>query len=336
MNKYSGTCYLSRLPIKENDEIAVIILAETCLPKQEHGKSINQNFDIFGRHVIGQYDGHGGIKNIERTDDYLKFLQVQPIYISKEPGIYRKSRGFKTAETFISTVMTSYESNVEYAVKTENPYFRDSRDDYAYRYCRLSAIMVHKNLYKNLIKECGSRKIIMLTKSSDICYKDYLVGRIISMCQQRTDRTNDFTKEIFQMRNKQFLIKQTTLALVYSEIKDNGNVTSIDSTFEYLFSRLENIGINKKNPAVQIDKEHIISDIVHIILFNDVMDFIRSGYYALSSDGCIWNEMIYQKIVAEFTLNYIQNCIQSEKDKDSGHFKDEYYENLLKSPKVVI
>ena len=68
----------------------------------------------------------------------------------------------------------------------------------------------------------------------------------------------------------------------------------------------------------------ILDDILECILWNSVMDFSRNGYYCLAGAGSQSQEMMIQKIIAEFI---VVKC--TERELESRYDGDDYDGNVL-------
>jgi hypothetical protein len=264
---------MSHLPLMPGDDIRIIVLAPTY-PKDSDGLTCyhDERYAPIGFPIYAEYDDDYQFRNIREINDYNEryFRGFATLYMkdSETYSVY----GWNGLEEFLHDVINDdlYVDNLGEKMK-------------------LKHVMIHGELYHALIENMRQRVPYNQEKSFG-----ELMERKILETMNWLIKSRDLAARV--MQNKELIkgLDDDDFDLFgFDNFSDKIKVGSV--------TRWRTLDIMAKF-FVETEDYRLLDDILEYILWNNVMGFSRNGYYCLSGAGSQSQEMMIQKIVAEFIV----------------------------------
>jgi hypothetical protein len=279
---------MSHLPLMPGDDIAIFLLAPNY-PDEKDGLTCypTDRYVPIGFPIFAEYDDDVQVRNIREINEHMtRYLHEFATVYNKKGSIYIE--GIGDSPVFEEYKWNDIEDFVRSVIYHEL-YVEDRNGNKK----RLEHVMVHTELYTRLLQNMSNR--IPYGKSES--YADLMYSKVI--------------------KTMEWLKKGDDLA-IKMKMKHGIDVPSLDR-----FSDKINIGFSRWNSMdkmakyyLETDDGYILDHIVNYILWATIMNYSRYGYHCISGAGSQCQEMMLQKIIAEFV---IEKCSERERDKDEDY-----------------
>lgn len=304
MGCWYETDFLSHLHIEKDEDIVMILVRQKNSSRHKVGKCCNP-YDIcepFGLPVHGKYDETGAVTEVKNVDDVLDFLNQFKYEVDEH-----------SADALSFPFTNENLADFLYAVSVEDISVNKELISCMYINERLYNILIddyknrtrtndgHTYTYEKLLENCCDRfldgiKSGIESSISAGCFKDMAPEECFFRYDFR-DYFNDFP------------------GLRISDFVSNKDI------IRYLMERVYK---DKKF------KTKYIEYVKEVIIFNWVLESMRSGYLCVSGSGGNTREMKLQKLLAEYILTrcdeevarYREENICDESDTDDRILSD--------------
>ena len=304
MGYWLQTCTISNLPIKYEDKIIIFPLMLIKPNINEFTYNINDKYCPFSIPIIGRYNDYGGIENVENEKEVISFLKTLKFFIKNEDDFDEIE--FYTSEEFFDTIL---EQNL-YIQINENKY-------------KISYMMIHYDLYLDLLNEISFRKVNNINYRSLISEKIYNKVKIIrnnpksnKTKEQILSELSNLTKDMFDnLTEEQKNSIYNDLLSIFCSLKIQKNhLTS------FIYDKLIEIYIEN-------DDTIIFNYILDMLMFEKALELSRKGYLVTTGLGHQGIELKLHLIISKFVDNYISNYIEKQKE---NNLTDEEIKDTLK------
>lgn len=285
MGCWNETCGLSHLPIKYKEDVRFVILFEVNGHKRKEGIYYNDEYAPLCLPMSGKYNDYGSIENVDiELSITLELLKNLKLFIKNDGYVPYE---FEDIEKFLDDI------------GGEEIYFYCG-----HTYYRLRIIMYHKSLFDLLVNSFSSRVPYNHQKKDTIklLWKDR-INRHYEKFLNLKDEIKDCTDKNEIEKYESMLLFRALQEPVFSS-----------SQYSYNFVREYEKYISNEN----FDK---YSDLlIDYIMFTESLAVGRQGFFSLSGSGSQDTEMYVQKLIAEWSLSFIENA---RKDEDWDILEDD-------------
>lgn len=300
MGCWYSTCFMSHLPLMPGDNIAIFLLAPkrpdahpgmTCYP--------NDRYEPIGFPIFAEYDDDVQVRNIREINDYMER------YLREFATVYEKRGtvmvGDEELPNFVEYEWTDMEDFVRSVI-----YGELYVEGYDKKKQPLEHVMMHTDLYLRLLSNISNRIPCGQTET----YEKLIYAKVL--------KTIEWLKEADEF--------EALMREKYGEDAPCLRKFS-DKVRAESFSRWNSMD---KMARYYLEDEdgYILDHIVNYILWATVMSHSRYGYHCISGGGSQCQEMMLQKIIAEFVL---EKCAEREAEAkiDGDDSGEEYDGNVL-------
>jgi hypothetical protein len=293
---------MSHLPLMPGDDIRIFILAPNY-PDQKDGLTCypNDRYTPIGFPIFAEYDDDVQVRNIREINEYNNryFHEFATVYVKKNYSMMVNDEEQLFFEKYEWTDTEEFVRDVIYGQLYVD---RDGKK------MRLEHVMVHGKLYHNLIKNISNRIPYGQTETFG------------NLMERKILKTIEWLKEddeaIAALKSNEKLMamfgeRGITLPC-FKRFTDRIHIdqftrwNSLDKMARYL---------------IETDDYCIFDDILNYIIWNQVMHYSRYGYHCISGGGSQCQEMMLQKVIADFVL---EKCSERELDVE-----DDFDGNVL-------
>ena len=304
MGSWYSTCFMSHLPLIPGDDIAIFLLA----PNYKHEKDgltcyPTDRYSPIGFPIFAEYDDDTQFRNIREINEYMER------YLQEFATVYTRKRhcgdiGEEDTFTFEKYEWADLEHFVEGVV-----YGKLWVDDRNGEKQRLEHTMVHTDLYNKLIQNISQRIPYGQTETLEtLTYRKIL-------------KTMEWLKEEDELIAK---LKHEMPLMEFWPLKKFTDKVPLDT-----FSRWDTLNTMARY-FIETDDGYILDHILNYILWNQVMNYSRYGYHCVSGGGSQCQEMMLQKIIAEFVVvKCTERELGAEEDGYNGSDGSVLEETLL-------
>ena len=301
MGCWYSTCYMSHLPLMPGDDIAIFILAPkrsdeypgmTCYP--------NDRYEPIGFPIFAEYDDDTQLRNIREINDYTTR------YLREFATVYTKTYD-KDDWGHENPIFVEYEwSNIEDFIRNVVYGQLWVECDFDYKKRPLEHVMIHSGLYNKLLQNMSQRVPYGKTES----YEDLMCRKVLKAIEWLKEENEWETT----MKQK-YDVDATCLRRFSDKVR-------VDS-FSY-WNSLDKMA----RYHLETEDYCILDEIVRYIMWATVMSYSRNGYHCISGGGSQSQEMMIQKIIAEFIIiKCTERELEAEKDREE--YDDEDDGNVL-------
>ena len=304
MGCWYSTCFISNLPLMPGDDIAIFILAPNY-PDEKDGLTCypTDRYIPLGFPIFAEYDDDVQVRNVREINEYMtRYLhEFAPVYVKKGSILIYDPDGDIDVPAFEEYKWDDIEDFVRSVIYQE--LYVDDRNG---NKKKLEHVMIHTGLYNALLNNMSHRIPYGYAETLyDLYYAKVL-------------RAIEWLKEEDDLR-----------ALVKAEC-------GIDVPFLRRFS--DRVHIETFNRWMSLDKMVnyyletedgcIIDEIVRYIMWSTVMNYSRKGYHCISGGGSQCQEMMLQKIIAEYI---VAKCTEREleAEEDAMEYGEPVEGNVL-------
>lgn len=305
MGCWYSTCFMSHLPLMPGDDICIFILAPNY-PDQKDGLMCypNERYTPIGFPVFAEYDDDVQVRNVREINEYMNrylhefatiYVKDYTICVDGEDQIVYNEYEWDNTEEFVRDVVYG------------NLYVdRDGKK------LRLEHVMVHSKLRYNLINNIAKRIPYGQKESfGDLMYRkilktiEWLKGEYEHIAKIKD---NEKLMAVFRENGIDFPCFRRFTDKIHLDSLSRWN--SLDKMARYY---------------VETEDGIILDDILNYILWNQVMHYSRYGYHCVSGGGSQCQEMMLQKIIAEFV---IEKCNERELEAKEDMVDDKMEDEL--------
>lgn len=282
MGCWNETCALSKLPIHLGEPVVVIITAGKATVAGPNFYYDDESC-MLSFPVRGLYNEYGSIENAEMSDITKEYI-TQTEFLDKDGEKYE----FSTMEDFFYDVS-------DLSIKS-------GQDTYY-----LDRIMIHARLWDNILEDFSNREYYGSCPSEygpkipknllSIFYK-----KVIKECCERKNYFWDFFEDKDVIKD---LCSIKKALLGYSSITPYTIINLVS----------DKILLDSDNP------DNFEKEVVDYIITAQWMNLSRISLYGQCGKGSQSNEMMIQKIIANFVIDYTDNWVSMLKE-ESGEEQD--------------
>lgn len=282
MGSWHGTCGVTQLPIHYGDDVVLIFLEKNEYAKTNGGGFVQSHdqYNPISLPVMGKYDGVGCLKDIYEGN-HIVLEQFNTTIINGDDRIPRK------VDT--NPDKLTPETIKELIKMTERRKFNG-----------IGFMLVHREIYYNLLNEIGNRKTYSYADKDDIVRRRLYTGSIKDSVQT----TNDIYHEHSDHYGVKFMIN-TTLECMHNLY------------YEFTKGRLS---FYANAHITSINRQEILD----FWLFCDAMAISRKMWIPQVGAGATYDEHYMPKLIASFILkreqklhdDYKNNCTDYDDVKD--------------------
>jgi hypothetical protein len=274
------------------DDVAIFILAPKC-PEEHPGMTCypNDRYEPIGFPIFAEYDDDMRVRNVREINEYMNR------YLHEFATVYEKQ----------GSVMVNDEelpNFVEYEWSDTEDFVRDVAHGQLWVNCidgkkrRLEHVMVHTGLYNMLLQNISSRIPYGKTES----YEALMYAKVIKVMEW---------------------LKKDDELTIKMKLKHGIDVPSLrrfsDKIHVDSFSYWNSMDKMAKY-YLETEDGCVLDDIVRYIMWATIMNYSRYGYHCISGGGSQCQEMMLQKIIAEFV---IEKCNERELEAKEDRVEDE-------------
>ena len=179
-------------------------------------------------------------------------------------------------------------------------------DDRSGQKQRLEHTMMHTGLYIKLIQNISQRIPYGQTETF-ATLMDRKILKTIEWLREEDEYVADIK------RNSQIMERLKENGICLPSFRKFTDKVPLDT-----FSRWDTLNTMARY-FLETDDGYILDHILNYILWNQVMHYSRYGYHCISGGGSQCQEMMLQKIIAEFT---IVKCTERELEADEDDYDD--------------
>ncbi len=297
MGSCNGTCYISKMPIFDREDIVLILVRGTTRKedafKLPYTIETWENYVPLGYPIYGVYDEDCYLKSVKNESDVLEYLQ---------------------------TLNFTYPNGEKYEIESINDTFITDLISGIVRlfiFDRLVPVfcmMIKKKLYDRLMKYFSKRK-----SWNGVSYGEYLNNSIDEGCieiKKSYEEYNDFLskKGSWGLSGKHSNLAEEhleSLIRLYSRDINIGNLRHECAIFDYLIRRIvKGIGDEDKNRKYMLE----------IITLQRILRSLRMGYYSVDGYGSQSREMAAHCEVARFILEETERNIKRFRKSDPKYY----------------
>ena len=161
MGCFNGTCNVTNLPIFAGEKVVLIPLVKVKEDTEFNTCYATDVFVPYALPLIGEYDEYGSIVNIKTSEENKNHIcNSFKYFFAKDSGSdkgckYEPVPKIEDFEEFVSHITTCHDGCY---IKTNSSLYTDGMAE-------TNFFMVHYDLYIEMIKEIGDRKIYSTTKT---------------------------------------------------------------------------------------------------------------------------------------------------------------------------
>jgi hypothetical protein len=292
---------MSHLPLRPGDDITIFLLAPHY-PDQRDGLMCypTERYAPIGFPILAEYDDDVQVRKIRDVKDYtIRYLhEFAPVYIKKGSTLVHDVDGDHEVPLFDEYKWDDLEDFVRDVIYGQLYVDRDGKK------LRLEHVMMHTDLYYDLIANVADRIPYGQTKTLEVL----LEHKILTTIEWLKD-DEAFTK-----------LMQGKYGINAPAIRRFSDRVHIDTYTRWkTLDRMAQYYIETENGL-------ILDDIMDYILWNYVMNYSRYGYHCISGGGSQCQEMMLQKIIAEFILDKCESRKhESAKDYQGNVLEETMY-----------
>lgn len=308
MGCWYSTCFMSHLPLMPGDDIRIFILAPNY-PDEKDGLTCypNERYTPIGFPIFAEYDDDIQVRNIREINEYTRR------YLHEFATVYRKKHSitedWKDHYEYEELVWDNLEEFVRSVIYGELYVDRNGKK------MRLEHVMIHGKLYHNLIKNISAR----IPYGESECFGTLMERKILKTLKWLKE-DEEFIEELKQNEKLMAVIKEKGIDL--SGFKRFTDKIHIDT-----FTRWNSLD-RMARYYIETEDGILLDDILNYILWNQVMHYSRYGYHCISGGGSQCQEMMLQKIIAEYV---IEKCAdrEAEAQADAEEYGESIQSNVL-------
>lgn len=277
MGCWNGTCGVSQLPIKWGDEIVLFILFN----RHPLGNIVSGGycysdtiFHPISAPIFGKYNDYGSIEDAEQNDVVLNHFNSQikdgvfvltDVEECKEHNRYNEETGFPSLDDLIDVIERGYLEDIGF-------------------------MMVHKQLYINMIEEMKSRKFYD---------KDY------GLEQMMDRKINEYFKELKSEDEFKRMI-------YFLSSRNDFTRYFIEHKMKYLVDAMD-------------ENAYIIQLMKDLYVFNTALCYSRIAWMVQTGAGSQSQESKIHAIIGQFMVDYEKKCkkeYEENNEYDEQDFED--------------
>ena len=278
MGCWYSTCFMSHLPLMPGDDIAIFILAPNY-PDEKDGLACYpaERYMPLGFPIFAEYDDDVQVCNIREINEYTtRYLhEFAPVYVKKGSTLIHHTDVDIEVPSFKEYEWDDIEDFIRSVIYQE--LYVDDRNG---KKKKLEHVMVHTGLYNALLNNMSNR--IPYGQTETLCNLYYAkVLRTIEWLKKE----DDWIKKVEMECGKPIPRFARFSDKIHLETFNRWN--SLDKIVNYY---------------LETEDDYIIDELVRHIMWAFVMNYSRYGYHCVSGGGSQCQEMMLQKIIAEFIV----------------------------------
>lgn len=263
MGCWNETCFMSNLPIRSGDKIAMFVLAPTSHQVLGEAYYPSDNFVAIGFPIVGTYDDYGGIENVTISPYMERYLA--------DFKMFKKQTGASGDTEYVEYC---YQSAKEFLDKlTSNQLFVST--SLSGKKSSMSYVMIHYELYQTLLTDMGNRKPYGHKQTLKELHHENIVQALKSMDDEVQEFGANLGFVAFNMSD-------------YYHYSQDSRWRSMDKMAKYYLEFCYD--------------DTLIDRIVDFLLWEQVLLYGRKGYHCYSGAGSQSAEYKIHKLIAAFIL----------------------------------
>lgn len=158
MSKINATCGLTNLPIRENDDIVVILLKEKSLGELRGGQFCYTDdlFTPISAPIFAKYDGYGSIKDVDFKYSSLVLKQLKSLFLDKHLGdvlsVKENSSSINIKSASLEDIVYEFErGNVIQKISDETLELYKNSGEFHRGYYFTGLVMFHKDVFEKIV-----------------------------------------------------------------------------------------------------------------------------------------------------------------------------------------
>jgi hypothetical protein len=296
---------MSNLPLMPGDDIAIFILAPNY-PHEKDGMTCypTDRYIPIGFPIFAEYDDDTQVRNVREINEYMtRYLhEFATLYTRRRKTDQHNKEYFEFQKYSWTNIEDFLYDAIHGALYVASRTANDSKH-------KLEYVMMHTDLYFALINNIANRIPYGETEN----YEKLMYSRVLKAIEWMKEDDD------LQLRLKQ---KYGPDAPSLKRFSDKIHIDS--------FSRWQSLN-HMANYYMETYDGIILDEIVNYILWSVVMNYSRKGYHCYSGGGSQCQEMMLQKIIAEFI---IKKCNEREREAldDASEYGNDISSNPLEEP----
>lgn len=274
MGCWYGSCFMSHLPIMPGDDIAIFLLAPNY-PDEKDGLTCypTDRYVPIGFPIFAEYDDDIRVRKIKEVNEYMyRYLHEFAKVYTKKGSIMVDNEDIPVFEEYVWNNMKDFVCSI-----IDGEIWVDGQDGNKQR---LEHVMMHADLYFNLLENMSER----IPYGKDKTNSELMEKSIL--------KTIEWLKEEDEFSS----LMRSKYGLNAPGIRRFTDRIHIDS-----FCRWKSID-KMAQYYIETGNESILDDLLNYILWSQIMNYSRYGYHCVSGGGSQDQEMMLQKVIAEFVL----------------------------------
>ena len=306
MGHWNETCFLTHLPIFPRNDVVLLIVAHT-----EGIAGQNYYYDDDGMPIAlpiyGKYDEYGGIEDYSMSPLTKQLLTTVPFYT------FTRNEYVKMDAELDDLIPAICEGGVF----IKHPFVTGNLKC---EYTPLSTVMYHRGVYEEIVQEMTTRKPANRNQG----YKSVQIAELTQNWEKNLARYNkdqDLLKKLQSsvakhVEDENYVMPDFVSQLTSSPTPIWGH---INSHYQFV-SEYEKLLY--KNPEMATD---FINELADSICFFVGLDLMRRSFFGGAGKGSQNEEMYLHKLVAEWSLKFIQSKLSEQKNPNENMLRTKLY-----------